>query len=144
VPGSELIYAEAVRLLLNLLWLVLAGFWMFLGYLLAAVLCVVFIVTIPFAVASLRIGLFALWPFGREVVRRPEAGSGTTLGNVVWFLIAGWWLSLGHLISGVALCLTIIGIPLGLANFKLVRVSLAPFGRDIVEVAPDRKASAFG
>ena len=132
-----------MRLLLNLLWLVLAGFWMFLAYLVAAVLCVIFIVTIPFAVVALRIGLFALWPFGREVVKRPEAGGGSTLGNVVWFLIAGWWLTLGHLVSGVALCLTIIGIPLGLANFKLVRVSLAPFGRDIVDVPPGRVA-AFG
>lgn len=132
-----------MRLLLNLLWLVLAGFWMFLGYLVAAALCVLFIVTIPFAVVTLRIGLFALWPFGREVVKRPEAGGGSTLGNVVWFLIAGWWLTLGHLVSGVLLCLTIIGIPLGLANFKLIRVSVTPFGRDIVDVAPGRTA-AFG
>ncbi len=132
-----------MRLLLNLIWLVLAGFWMFLGYVFAAVLCVIFIVTIPFAVVSLRIGLFALWPFGREVVKRPGAGGGSTLANVIWFLIAGWWLSLGHIVSGVLLCLTIIGIPLGLANFKLVRVSLTPFGRDIVDVTPGRTA-AFG
>ncbi len=123
-----------MRLVLNVLWLVLAGFWMFLGYLVAAVLCVVFIVTIPFAVAALRIGLFALWPFGRTVVKRPSAGAGSTAGNVVWFLIAGWWLTLGHVVTGIALCCTIIGIPLGLANFKLVRVSLVPFGRDIVPV----------
>lgn len=123
-----------MRLVLNVLWLVLAGFWMFLGYLVAAVLCVVFIVTVPFAVAALRIGLFALWPFGRTVVKRPSAGAGSTVGNVVWFLIAGWWLTLGHVLTGVLLCLTVIGIPLGLANFKLVRVSLAPFGRDIVPV----------
>ena len=123
-----------VRLLLNILWLVLAGFWMFLGYLAAAVLCVIFIVTIPFAVAALRIGLFALWPFGRTVVKRSSAGAGSTLGNVVWFVIAGWWLTLGHIVTGVLLCVTVIGIPLGLANFKLVRVSLAPYGRDIVSV----------
>lgn len=121
-----------MRLLLNIIWLVLAGFWMFLGYLVAAVLCIIFIVTIPFAVAALRIGLFALWPFGRTVVKRPTAGAGSTLGNVVWFLIAGWWLTVGHIITGVLLCLTVIGIPLGLANFKLIRVSLAPYGRDIV------------
>ncbi len=132
-----------MRLLLNLLWLVLAGFWMFLGYVVAAGLCVLFIVTIPFAVAALRIGVFALWPFGREVVKRPNAGSGSTLGNVIWFLIAGWWLTLGHIVTGVLLCLTVIGIPLGLANFKLVRVSLTPFGRDIVDVTPGRTA-AFG
>jgi len=121
-----------MRLLLNILWLVLAGFWLFLGYLSAAVLCVIFIVTIPFAVAALRIGVFALWPFGRTVVKRPTAGAGSTLGNVIWFLIAGWWLTLGHIITGVLLCITVIGIPLGLANFKLIRVSLTPYGRDIV------------
>lgn len=123
-----------MRLLLNVLWLALAGFWMFLGYLVAAVLCVVFIVTIPFAAAALRIGLFALWPFGRTVAKRPTAGAGSTLGNAIWFVIAGWWLTLGHIITGILLCLTIIGIPLGLANFKLIRVSLTPFGRDIVSV----------
>jgi len=123
-----------VRLILNILWLVLAGFWMFLGYLVAAILCVVFIVTIPLAVAALRIGLFALWPFGNTVVKRADAGAGSTIGNVVWFLIAGWWLTLGHIITGIALCVTIIGIPLGLANFKLIRVSLVPYGRDIVPV----------
>lgn len=125
-----------MNLLLNVLWLVLAGFWMFLGYLVAAVLCVVFIVTIPLAVAALRIGLFALWPFGRTVVKRLDAGAGSTLGNLVWILIAGWWLALGHIVTGILLCFTIIGIPLGLANFKLVRVSLVPFGRDIVALGP--------
>ncbi len=125
-----------MTLVLNVLWLVLAGFWMFLGYLFAAVLCVLFIVTIPLAVAALRIGLFALWPFGRTVVKRLDAGAGSTIGNVVWLLIAGWWLALGHIVTGVLLCLTIIGIPLGLANFKLVRVSIVPFGRDIVTLGP--------
>lgn len=108
-----------------------AGFWMFLGYLVAAVLCVLFIVTVPLAIAALRIGLFALWPFGRTVVKRPAAGAGSTIGNLIWFVIAGWWLTLGHIVTGILLCLTIIGIPLGLANLKLVRVSLTPFGRDI-------------
>jgi len=83
-------------------------------------------------VAALRIGLVALWPFGRTVVKRPTAGAGSTLGNVIWFLIAGWWLTLGHIITGVLLCITVIGIPLGLANFKLIRVSLTHYGRDIV------------
>lgn len=132
-----------MRLLLNIIWLVLAGFWMFLGYLAAAALCVIFIVTIPFAVAALRIGLFALWPFGRTVVKRPTAGAGSTLGNVVWLLIAGWWLSLGHIITGVLLCFTVIGIPLGLANFKLIRVSLAPYGRDIVPINGAAGPSGF-
>ena len=123
-----------MSLILNILWLVFAGFWMFLGYLVAAILCVLFIITIPLAVAALRIGLFALWPSGNTVIRRADAGAGSTLGNVVWFLIAGWWLTLGHIVTGVLLCATIIGIPLGLANFKLIRVSLVPFGRDIVPI----------
>jgi len=123
-----------VRLLLNVIWLVLAGFWMALGYALAALICFILIVTIPFGVAALRIGVYALWPFGRTVVRKPGAGAGSALGNVVWVLLCGWWLALEHIVTGVALCLTIIGIPLGLASFKLVPVSLAPFGREIVPV----------
>jgi uncharacterized membrane protein YccF (DUF307 family) len=85
-------------------------------------------------VAALRIGIFALWPFGKTVVRRADAGAGSAIGNVVWFLLAGWWLIIGHLVTGVLLCLTIIGIPLGLANFKLIPVTLRPFGRDIVSI----------
>jgi uncharacterized membrane protein YccF (DUF307 family) len=123
-----------MRLILNLIWLVLAGFWMALLYTIAALVCFLLIVTIPFGIASLRIAAFALWPFGRTVVRRPDAGMASGIGNVLWFLLCGWWLALGHLISGIALCLTIIGIPLGLANFKLIPVSLMPLGREIVPV----------
>jgi uncharacterized membrane protein YccF (DUF307 family) len=122
-----------VRLLLNLIWLVFGGFWMALGYALAAVVMVILVVTIPFGVAAGRIALFCLWPFGRTIVRRADAGAASLVGNVIWFLLAGWWLALGHVITGVAMCLTIIGIPLGLANFKLIPVSLTPFGREIVE-----------
>jgi uncharacterized membrane protein YccF (DUF307 family) len=122
------------RLLLNIIWLVLAGFWMALGYALAALICFVLIVTIPFGIAALRIGAFALWPFGRTVVRRPGAGFASVLGNVLWLVLCGWWLALGHLITGILLCLTIIGIPLGLANFKLIPISLLPLGREIVRV----------
>ena len=121
-----------MRLLLNILWLVLAGFWMFLGYLLAALLLCITVIGIPFGVAALRIGFFALWPFGRHIVRKQSAGVGSALGNVLWFVLAGWWLAIGHIITGVLLCLTIIGIPLGLANFKLVPVSLTPLGKDVV------------
>ncbi len=121
-----------MRFLLNVIWLVLAGFWLAVAYLLAALLCFVLIVTIPFGIASLRIANYTLWPFGRTVVRRPTAGVGSTVGNVLWVLLCGWWLALGHLITGVALCITIIGIPLGLANFKLIPVSFTPLGREIV------------
>ncbi len=123
-----------MRLLLNVIWFVFAGFWMALGYALAALIMFILIITIPFGVAALRIGVFALWPFGKTVVRRGDAGAGSTIGNVLWFVLAGWWLIIMHLITGVALCLTIIGIPLGLANFKLIPVTLTPFGRDIITI----------
>jgi uncharacterized membrane protein YccF (DUF307 family) len=127
-----------LRLLLNIIWFVLAGLWMALGYALAALICFLLIVTIPFGVASLRIALFALWPFGKTVVKRADAGLASGVGNVIWFVLCGWWLAIAHLVSGVALCLTIIGIPLGLASFKLIPVSLFPMGREIVSVEDAR------
>jgi uncharacterized membrane protein YccF (DUF307 family) len=113
---------------------VLAGLWMAIAYAFAALLCFVFIITIPFGVAALRIGMFALWPFGKTVVRRSDAGAASAVGNVLWFILCGWWLALGHLFTGILLCLTIIGIPLGIANFKLIPVSLRPFGREIMSI----------
>ena len=86
--------------------------------------------------------LFCLWPFGRTIVRRADAGIASTIGNVIWFLLAGLWLALGHLISGVLMCLTIIGIPLGLANFKLIPVSITPLGREIVDIDQARRLGA--
>lgn len=123
-----------MKLVLNIIWFVFAGLWLAIGYALAALVCFILIVTIPFGIAALRIGIFALWPFGRTVVRRADAGAGSTLGNVLWLVLCGWWLALGHVLTGVLLCLTVIGIPLGLANFKLIPISLLPFGRDIVSV----------
>ena len=131
-----------MRLILNVIWFVLSGFWMAIGYALAALICFILIITIPFGIASLRIAVFALWPFGKTVVRRPDAGVFSGIGNVIWLILCGWWLALGHLITGVALCITIIGIPLGLANFKLIPVSLLPLGRDIVSVEEARAANA--
>ncbi|GAA1516584.1 uncharacterized membrane protein YccF (DUF307 family) [Agromyces terreus] len=120
--------------LLNIIWLVLSGFWLFLGYLAAGVIMCVLIVTIPWGIASFRIGLYALWPFGRTVVAKPTSGVWSFLGNVIWFLLAGLWLAIAHLVSGVLLCITIIGIPLGIADFKLIPVSLAPLGKEIVDL----------
>jgi uncharacterized membrane protein YccF (DUF307 family) len=128
-----------MRLLLNLIWLVFGGLVMAFGYAVVALVMFVLIITIPFGVASARIALFCLWPFGRTIVRRPDAGAGSTIGNVIWFLLAGWWLAIGHVITGVLMCLTIIGIPLGLANFKLIPVSLTPFGREIVDLDQARR-----
>ncbi|WP_262704990.1 MULTISPECIES: YccF domain-containing protein [Streptomyces] len=121
-----------MKTLLNLIWLVLSGVWMAILYLLAGVLLFVTIIGIPFAIASWRIAGFALWPFGRTAVPRRDAGAPSCVGNVLWLVLAGWWLALGHLLTGVALCVTIIGIPLGLANFKLIPISLAPLGHEIV------------
>lgn len=124
----------SVRVLFNIIWLVFGGLVLALGYAIVALVMFILIITIPFGIASARIALFCLWPFGRTLVRRPDDGAGSLIGNIVWFVLAGWWLALGHLITGVLMCLTIIGIPLGLANFKLIPVSLTPFGRDIVDI----------
>lgn len=128
-----------MRILLNLIWLIFGGLLLAVGYAIVAVVMFILIITIPFGIASARIALFCLWPFGRTLIRRPDAGAGSLVGNVIWILLAGWWLALGHLITGVLMCLTIIGIPLGLANFKLIPVSLTPFGRDIVDVEQARR-----
>lgn len=122
-----------MKTLLNLIWLVLSGFWMALGYAFAGVICCVLVITIPFGIASLRMANYALWPFGRTLVDKPTAGAGAVLGNIIWVVVAGWWLALGHLVTGFLLCVTVIGIPLGVANFKLIPVSLLPLGKQIVE-----------
>jgi uncharacterized membrane protein YccF (DUF307 family) len=123
-----------MRVLLNLIWLVFGGLVLAFGYAVVALVMFILIITIPFGIASARIALFCLWPFGRTLVRRADAGAGSVVGNVIWFILAGWWLAIGHLITGVLMCLTILGIPLGLANFKLIPVSITPFGRDIVDL----------
>jgi uncharacterized membrane protein YccF (DUF307 family) len=128
-----------MRVLLNVIWLVFGGLLLALGYALVAVVMFILIITIQFGIAAARIALFCLWPFGRTLIRRPDAGAGSFIGNVIWLVLAGWWLALGHLITGVLMCLTIIGIPLGLANFKLIPVSLTPFGRDIVDFDEARR-----
>ena len=123
-----------MRLILNVIWLVFGGLWLALGYLLAAVISFVLIITIPFGFASLRIASYALWPFGRTIVDKPGSGSGALIGNIIWIVLFGWWLALGHLISAVAMAITIIGIPLALADLKLIPVSLVPLGKEIVPV----------
>lgn len=122
-----------MRVLLNIVWLLFGGAVMALGYVAAGLVLALTIIGIPFAVASFRMANFALWPFGRQIVDAPGAGLGAGIGNVLWVVLAGWWLALGHIVTGVAQCLTIIGIPLGLANFKLVPVSLLPMGTRIVD-----------
>ncbi|WP_395657718.1 YccF domain-containing protein [Nocardioides sp.] len=121
-----------MKVLLNIIWLVLCGFWMAIGYAVAGVVCCILIITIPFGIASFRIAGYALWPFGRTTVRKPTAGVMSAIGNVIWVVVAGIWLAIGHVLTGIAMCITIIGIPLGIASFKMVPISLLPLGRDIV------------
>jgi len=121
-----------IRLILNVIWLVLCGFWMAIAYALAGLVCFVLIITIPFGIAAFRIAAYVLWPFGRTIEERNTAGAGSLIGNILWIILFGWWLALGHVITGIMLCLTIIGIPLGLANFKIIPVTLVPLGVRIV------------
>ena len=121
-----------MRLILNVIWLVFGGLWLAFGYLLAALVCFLLIVTIPFGFAALRIASYALWPFCRTIVEKPGAGTGALVGNVIWVLLFGLWLAIGHLASAIAMAATIIGIPLAVANLKLIPVSLVPLGKEIV------------
>jgi len=127
-----------VKTILNILWLVLCGFWLAIGYVAAGVLMCILIVTIPFGVACFRLASYVLWPFGRTVVPKPDAGAGSFIGNVLWFVLAGLWMAIAHIITGLALCITIIGIPLGVADFKLAAVAIAPLGKDIVRTDDPR------
>jgi len=121
-----------LKAILNVIWLVLEGFWMAIVYVLAGIVCFVLIITIPFGIAAFRIAGYVLWPFGRTIERRPGAGLASVIGNVLWVILFGWWLALGHLVAGLLLCLTIIGIPLGLASFKIIPITLVPLGVRVV------------
>lgn len=121
-----------MRFILNIIWLVFSGFWLFLGYIFAGIVACLFIVTIPFGLASFRIAGYVLWPFGREVVETGRTGVASAVGNVIWFLVAGVWLTIGHVVTAVALALTVIGLPLAWANLKLIPVTCFPFGKAVV------------
>jgi len=122
---------RSMRFILNVFWLVFGGLLLALGYAIAGLICFLLIVTIPFGIAAFRMANYALWPFGRDVVRRPDAGIASTIGNVLWVILFGWWLALGHITAAIAQFVSIIGIPLGLANLKLVPISLFPLGAEI-------------
>jgi len=117
---------------LNIIWFLFSGLWLWLAYMLAGVICCILIVTIPWGIGSFRIANYVAWPFGRSVVEKPTSGLGSLLGNIVWFIVAGWWLALAHLTTAIALCLTIVGIPLAIANLKLIPGTLLPLGKQIV------------
>jgi len=129
-----------VSLLLNLLWLLLGGLWMALGWVIAAVIMAITIIGLPWARAAITIAAYTLLPFGRKVVSRAEysghhdIGTGPLgfIGNLIWLILAGWWLALGHLITAAILAVTIIGIPFAWAHVKLAGLALWPIGRMIV------------
>jgi uncharacterized membrane protein YccF (DUF307 family) len=123
-----------LRAILNVIWLVFCGLWMAIAYVVAGLLCFVLIITIPFGIAAFRIAGYALWPFGRTIERRSDAGVASMIGNVLWIVLFGWWLAIGHLVTGVLLALTIIGIPLAAADFKMIPITLLPLGVRIVPV----------
>ena len=129
--------------ILNVIWLVLEGFWMAIAYVIAGIVCFILILTIPFGIAAFRIAGYVLWPFGRTVERRPTAGVASVIGNVLWLILFGWWLALGHLIAGIVLCLTIIGIPLGIASFKIIPITLVPLGTQIVPTTQAYSGRAY-
>lgn len=133
-----------MRIALNIIWFIFAGLWAGIAWCLAGLLMCVLIITIPFGIQAFKIASFTLWPFGRTLVRRPEAGTASAIGNILWFLLAGWWLAVAHLIASFLLAITIIGIPLAMANLKLVMVSLMPFGREIVPLGEVGDRSAEG
>jgi uncharacterized membrane protein YccF (DUF307 family) len=121
-----------MKAILNVIWLVFCGIWMAIAYFFAGLICFILIITIPFGIASWRIANYVLWPFGRTIDRRPTAGVASLIGNIIWIILFGWWLAIGHLVFGIAMCVTIIGIPLGLASFKIIPITLVPLGVRIV------------
>ncbi|MEU8515674.1 YccF domain-containing protein [Kitasatospora sp. NPDC048722] len=123
---------KVIDFVLNILWLIFCGIWMAIGYVIAGIICCVLIITIPFGIASFRIAGYVLWPFGRTVVERRDAGAASCVGNVIWLVFAGWWLAIAHFLTSIPLFLSIIGIPFGWANLKMIPISLTPLGREIV------------
>ena len=133
-----------MRTIGNVLWFIFAGLGLFVGYVVAGVIACVLIVTIPFGVAAFRMAGYVVWPFGRTVITKPTAGVGSAIGNVVWLLLFGWWLALGHIVTGLLLMVTIIGIPFGVANWKMVPLALWPLGREVVPLEVAEYRDAFG
>lgn len=123
-----------MNVLLNLLWLVFGGIFTAIEYLISSLLMMITIIGIPFGLQTLKMASLALWPFGKQVVATPDSGGCLSiLMNIIWILVGGIWICLTHLVFGIVLCITIIGIPFGLQHFKLAGLALTPFGKNIVD-----------
>jgi uncharacterized membrane protein YccF (DUF307 family) len=129
-----------LSLILNILWVLTGGLWMAAGWLLATVIMAITIVGIPWARSAFNITVYTFLPFGRTVVPREQVGGGDLgtgplgfIGNLIWLVLAGWWLALGHLLTAIPLAITIIGIPFAWAHLKLAGLSLWPIGRTVVD-----------
>jgi len=136
-----------LSLFLNILWIVCGGFWMAIGWLVAAAIMAITIIGLPWTRAAFNIAVYALLPFGQTAVSRAEVsglediGTGPfgMLGNIIWFVLAGWWLALGHLVTAILLAITIIGIPFAWAHLKLAGLALWPIGKVIVPIGTVRR-----
>ncbi len=125
-----------MRVLGNILWLIFGGVVLALAYALAGLISFVLVITIPLGIQSFKLASFALWPFGRVLIRRPGAGAVSSgIGNIIWFIVAGWWLALTHVVAAALNAITIIGIPFAIAHLKLARVAAWPFGYSIASAA---------
>jgi len=134
----------SVKTVGNIIWFLLAGIWLFIAYVFAGILSCIFIITILFGLQSFKLASFVIWPFGRTVVDRPGASAvGSGCGNILWFVLGGWYLALTHFVTGVLLCLPIITIPLAVQDFKLAGLALAPFGKEIVNHAEAQRRRSF-
>lgn len=132
-----------MKTVLNIIWLILAGVWLALGYLLAAAIMAITIIGLPFAKQALKLAGYALWPFGRTLIPSDARSKGlSVIGNILWFVLVGWWLALEHLLVGILLCITIIGIPLGVGVFKMAGAALVPFGKEVVKFSDLTKRSS--
>lgn len=121
-----------MRVVLNVIWFVLSGLWLGILYAFAGIVMCLLIITIPFGLQAFKLAGYAVWPFGRTVVPRRDAGAPSLIGNILWLVLIGWWLTAAHLITALALAITIIGIPFAIANLKLIPMALWPMGREIV------------
>lgn len=122
-----------MKLLGNIIWLIFGGIITCVEYFIASLLLMITIIGIPFGLQTLKLSVLALWPFGREVISDPHSGGClSVLMNVIWILVGGIWICLTHLVFGLFLCITLIGIPFGMQHFKMAGLALSPFGKDIV------------